>query len=93
MNVSWKITRDIFKHSIPSSCHSSQNKMKIINFGVNLYISKAGRMKIVLTTNPSFVFDSYYLNKYIQIARAIKIRDFTNADFFGIYLYNFVTFS
>ena len=67
--------------------------MKTINFGVNQYISKAGRMKVVLTTNPSFVFDSYYLNKYIQIARTKKIGDFTNADFFGIYLYNFVTFS
>ena len=68
VNVLWKVTKDIFKHSIPSSCHSLRNKMKITNFGVNLYISKAGRMKVVLTTNPSFVFDSYNLNKYIQIA-------------------------
>ena len=89
VNVLWKITRDIFKHSIPSSCHNLRNKMKITNFGVNLYISKAGRMKVVVTTNPSFVFVSYNSNKYIQIAIAIKMWDFTNTDFLGIYLYNF----
>ena len=46
-------------------------------------------MKVVLITNPNFVFDYYNLNKYIQIAITIKIGDFNNTDFLGIYAYNF----